>query len=78
MTEFALENMDECCLSFERSSRDNPDFGAKHYTECILFQHAASKHLTIFEYKDTEGDKNVVANAVAIRAEMEEVKSAAM
>jgi len=78
MTEYALENMDECCLSFERSSRDNPDFGAKQYTECILFQHAASKHLTIFEYKDTEGDKSVVANAVAIRAEMDEVKSAAM
>jgi hypothetical protein len=76
MTDYALENMDECCLSFERSSRDNPDFGAKHYTECILFQHAASKHITIFEYKDTAGDKDVIANAVAFRAELDEAVSA--
>ena len=77
MTDYALANMDECCLSFERSTRTNPDYNIRFYTECILYQSATSKTITGYQYKQTDNDKDVVARAAAIRAEMEDVKEAA-
>ena len=77
MTEYALAHMDECCLSFERTSRANPEYGVKYYTEGVLYQSAVKKHITEFAYTQTSGDKNVEANAASIRAELEEAKAAA-
>ena len=77
MTSYARENMDECCLSFERSTRANPDYNIKYYTECILYQSAASKTITDYQYKQTDNDNDVVARAAAVRAEMDDVKEAA-
>ena len=77
MTEYALANMDECCLSFERSTRPNPNYNVKFYTECILYQSATSKTVTELKYKQTDNDKDVVAIARAVRAEFEDVKDAA-
>jgi len=76
MTDYALANMDECCLSFERSTRTNPDYNVQRYTECILYQNAASKTATDFIFKQTDNDKKVIESAAAIRAELEEAKSA--
>ena len=76
MTEYALANMDECCLSFERSSRPNPDYSFQRYTECILYQNAASKTVTDYKFSQSENDKKVIEAAAAIRAELEEAKSA--
>ena len=76
MTAYALANMDECCLSFERSTSPNPDYNVHQYTECILFQSAASKTVTSFDFKNNDNDKKVVANAAALRAELDEAKSA--
>ena len=76
MTEYALAHMDECCLSFERSTIPNPDYNVQRYTECILYQNAASKTITVFDYKQTDNDKKVIDNAAAFRAELEEARSA--
>lgn len=76
MTDYALANMDECCLSFERSTRSNPDYSVQRYTECILYQNAASKTVTEFVFKQTDNDKKVIDNAAVFRAELEEAKSA--
>jgi len=76
MTEYALANMDECCLSFERSTRSNPDYSAKRYTECILYQSATNKHVTEFHFKQTDNDKKVLETAAALRAELDEANSA--
>ena len=76
MTDYALANMDECCLSFERSVRSNPDYSVQRCTECILYQNAASKTVTEFVFKQTDNDKKVIENAAAFRAELEEAKSA--
>jgi len=40
MTSYALDNMDECCLSFERITKPNPKYDVQIYTECILYQSA--------------------------------------
>ena len=77
MTDYALAHMDECCLSFERQTRINPEYNVQRYTECILFQSATSKTITDFVYKQTDNDKKVIENAAAIRAELDEVKDAA-
>jgi hypothetical protein len=77
MTDYAVKNMDECCLVFDRSTRPNSEFGAKRYTECALFQNAVSPTITDFDYKDSEHNKEVAARAAAMRAEQEEVKEAA-
>ena len=77
MTDYALANMDECCLSFERSTIPNPEYNVHQYTECILYQSATAKTLTVFDYRNTENDRLVVEKAAALRAEMEEVKEAA-
>ena len=75
MTDYALANMDECCLSFERSTRQNPEYNVKRYTECILYQSATSKTVTDFVFKQTDNDKKVVETASAFRAELEEAKA---
>ena len=77
MTDYALAHMDECCLSFERVTKKNPSYGIKHYTEGILYQSAVSQNVTEYVFKQTTGDKKVVDNAANIRAELDEVKSAA-
>ena len=77
MTDYALAHMDECCLSFERSTRTNPDYNIKSYTECILYQSATAKTITEFAFKQTDNDKDVIARAAAVRAELDEVKEAA-
>ena len=77
MTDYALANMDECCLSFERVSKPNPDYGAQRYTECILYQSATSKTINEFEFKNTDNDKAVIARAAAVRAEFDDVKKSA-
>ena len=77
MTEYATQNMDECCLSFDRTTRANKSFGVHGYTECVLFQHAVSKTVNDFNYNHTDHNKDVEARAAAIRAEHEEVKEAA-
>jgi hypothetical protein len=76
MTDYALANMDECCLSFERSTRTNPEFNLQLYTENILYQSATSKTVTDFVYKQTDNDKKVIETAKAKRAELEEAKAA--
>jgi hypothetical protein len=76
MTDYALANMDECCLSFERSTRSNPEYNVQRYTECILYQSATSKTITDFVFSNTDNDKKVIKNAAAIRAELEEARSA--
>jgi hypothetical protein len=76
LTDYALANMDECCLSFERSSRTNPDYSFKRYTECILYQNASSKTITDYKFTQTENDKKVIEAAAAFRSELEEAKSA--
>lgn len=77
MTEYATQNMDECCLTFDRSTRPNKGFGVRGYTECVLFQHAVSKTVNEFKYSHSNQNKDVEARAAAIRAEQEEVKEAA-
>lgn len=77
MTEYALSHMDECCLSFERESRSNPDYNFQRYTECILYQSATAKTITDYIFKQTDNDNDVIARATAIRAELEDVKEAA-
>jgi hypothetical protein len=77
MTDYALANMDECCLSFERSTRPNPDYNVKSYTECVLYQSATAKTITDYDYKGTDNDKEVIARAATLRAELEDVKAAA-
>jgi DNA-binding Xre family transcriptional regulator len=75
MTDYALANMDECCLSFERSTRSNPEYSVQRYTECILYQNASSKTITEFTFKQTDNDKKVIETASAFRAELEEAKA---
>jgi hypothetical protein len=77
MTGYARTHMDECCLSFERSTRTNPDYNVNSYTECILYQSATAKTVADYTYKKTDNDKDVIARAVAVRAELEDVKKAA-
>lgn len=77
MTEYATRNMDECCLSFDRTTRPNTSFGANRYTECVLFQHAVSKTISDFKYNHTDHNKDVEARAAVMRAEIDEAKSAA-
>ena len=77
MTEYANTHMDECCLTFERTTRPNADYGAQRYTECILFQKAVSKTVNDFQYSHTDNNSEVEARAAAIRAEHEEVKEIA-
>jgi hypothetical protein len=77
MTEYATQHMDECCLTFERTTRKNADFSAHRYTECVLFQHAVSKTSSSYNYSHTDENKEKEARAAELRAEHEEVKEAA-
>jgi hypothetical protein len=77
MTGYARDHTDECCLSFERSTRANPDYNIESYTERILYQSASSKTVIDYTYKKTDNDKDVIARAAAVRAELEDVKKAA-
>lgn len=40
MTPYALDHMDECCLTFQVTRRKRKDYGATYYTECGLFRQA--------------------------------------
>jgi DNA-binding XRE family transcriptional regulator len=77
MTEYAIQNMDECCPYFDRTTRPNKDFGVNRYTECVLFQNAVSKTLNDFKYSHTDRNKEVETRAATIRAEQIEVKEVA-
>jgi len=76
MTDYALANMDECCLSFERTTRNNPEYNVQRYAESILYQSATAKHITEYVYGETDNDKKVLEKAAAVRAELNEVISA--
>ena len=77
MTEYATQHMDECCLTFDRTTRKNADSSFQRYTECVLFQHAVSKTTSSYNYSHTDDNKEKEARAAALRAEHEEVKGAA-
>jgi len=78
MTDYALAHMDECCLSFERVTRSNPNYSAKRYAELILYQSATNKHITEVVFRQTDNDKKVAEQVAAIKKELEEAKSAGM
>ena len=77
MTEYAVKHMDECCLTFDRTTRSNANYGVQRYTECVLFKDAVSQTVNEFEYSHTDHNKAVEARAAAILAEQREVKDAA-
>ena len=76
MTEYATQNMDECCLAFERLTRPNDDFGVRGYTEHALFHNAVSQTVTAHEYSRNEQNRAVEARAAALLAERDEVRAA--
>ena len=77
MTEYATFHMDECCLTFERVYKENPDFGLKHYEEGILYQSAVKKQIPEFNYYETEENKRVVNLSATLQADLDEAKNAA-
>lgn len=59
MTQYALENIDECCLVFRRTSRLNPEYGAKRYSESVLFQSAVAKTIPEYSYSNKDQGKPI-------------------
>ena len=56
LTDYAKRHIDECCLVFDRKARKNDGYGAKHYTECVLFRNIADE--TIIETKFSNSAQN--------------------
>ena len=42
LTDYAMQHMDECCLTFDVTYKKNSQYGASFYTECALFRAAMS------------------------------------
>ncbi len=64
LTQYSLNNMDECCLIFDLKSDNNEQYGAEFYKKCILFKSAISSKIIEVDF-DIEDEKNkrIVANA---------------
>ena len=50
MTDYALNDMEECCLIFKRTVRINPEFGAAQYKKSALFQNAVKRTIPEYSY----------------------------
>jgi len=59
MTQYAIDNIDECCLVFKRTSAPNPEYGAGYYSECVLFQSAVAKTIPAYGYRHADQSKPV-------------------
>jgi len=59
MTQYAIDNIDECCLVFKRTSAPNPEYGAGRYSECVLYQSAVAKTIPAYGYSHSDQSKPV-------------------
>jgi len=59
MTQYAIDNIDECCLVFKRTSAPNPEYGAGRYSECVLYQSAVAKTVPAYGYSHADQSKPV-------------------
>lgn len=75
LTDYALQHMDECCLTFDISYKKNRDFGASYYTECALFRAAMSDSHAEAGYLHNQFNKAIDMKASTAADYQESVKA---
>lgn len=68
LTEYAIKHADECCLVFDVEVMRNPSYGAKKYTECVLYRDAAHGSLTELQFKKNAQNQSVEERAQELAA----------
>ncbi|MBN2795119.1 MAG: ImmA/IrrE family metallo-endopeptidase [Clostridia bacterium] len=63
LTDYALQNMNECCFVFDFRLRDNKDYGIQYYSECTLFRSAISNKIVETVYDESEHNNEIVQRA---------------
>ncbi len=67
LTDYALQNMDECCFVFDFRLRDNKAYGIQYYSECTLFKSAISNKIVETYYDPSEHNDEIVQRAMDLR-----------
>ena len=77
LTDYARQHIDECCLIFDIKARRNDRYGAKYYTECVLFRNIVSDTIIEAKYSSSPQNQRTEARAVELKKISNEAKRTA-
>jgi len=77
LTDYARQHIDECCLIFDIKARRNDRYGAKYYTECVLFRNILSDTIIEAKYSSSPQNQRTEARAVELKKISNEAKRTA-
>jgi len=77
LTDYARQHIDECCLIFDIKARRNDRYGAKYYTECVLFRNIVSDTIIEAKYSSSVQNQRTEARAVELKKINNEAKRTA-
>lgn len=57
LTDYATQHIDECCLIFDVTARQNDRYGVQYYKEAVLFRDAISDKIVEVKYSGSERNR---------------------